>query len=134
MDTKLCTNCWKEKTVEEFHYSKERGHQAWCKSCKKERDRNYYWSKKEKRKAQNKKWWADYVEWYRLLKTSPCHDCGGSFDPVCMQWDHLPGERKIESVAVLFGKGNKSAILEEIRKCELVCANCHALRTHNRLG
>ena len=28
----------------------------------------------------------------------------------------------------------RETILDEIRKCELVCANCHAVRTFNRYG
>ncbi len=28
----------------------------------------------------------------------------------------------------------RATILEEIAKCELVCANCHAVRTFNRYG
>lgn len=64
----------------------------------------------------------------QLKVGKPCHDCGNTFHPVCMDWDHLPGEKKLFCVS-------KSAtrkwdeILTEISKCQLVCANCHRVRT-----
>ena len=51
-----------------------------------------------------------------------------------MQWDHLPGEEKIASLGDLSRRHNRERVLAEIRKCELVCANCHSLRTLRRLG
>ena len=62
------------------------------------------------------------------LKSSPCADCGRRFDPVCMDFDHRPGEAK------LFGIGKslhvkREDLLAEIAKCDLVCANCHRIRT-----
>ena len=50
-----------------------------------------------------------------------------------MQWDHLPGEVKLGAVSSLRGRSKKE-ILDEIAKCELVCANCHAIRTFQRAG
>ena len=49
-----------------------------------------------------------------------------------MQWDHLPGFEKRANVADLVKRSLKKQAEEEIKKCELVCANCHAIRTHNR--
>ena len=49
-----------------------------------------------------------------------------------MQWDHLPGRPKTGDLANLIRKHNKRRILDEIEKCELVCANCHAVRTLGR--
>jgi predicted HNH restriction endonuclease len=48
-----------------------------------------------------------------------------------MQWDHLPGVEKLASVAELYGY-SRDRVLAEIAKCELVCANCHAVRTYRR--
>ena len=49
-----------------------------------------------------------------------------------MQWDHLPGMEKLAEVSNLIRRLCKARVLEEIAKCELVCANCHAIRTVNR--
>lgn len=65
------------------------------------------------------------------LKDRPCMDCMQRFPVVCMQFDHRPGEAK------LFGIGggrrrHASQVLAEIAKCDVVCANCHAIRTNKR--
>ncbi|MGH7894858.1 MAG: hypothetical protein ACREQL_09325 [Candidatus Binatia bacterium] len=71
-------------------------------------------------------------EWVTQLKTnSPCMDCGVAFHPAAMQFDHRPGEQK------RFNVGNcthhpRVVVEAEIAKCDLVCANCHAVRTFER--
>lgn len=49
-----------------------------------------------------------------------------------MQWDHLPQYEKTYVIAELARIHCKLKIKKEIEKCELVCANCHAIRTHTR--
>lgn len=59
-------------------------------------------------------------------------DCGNQFHFRAMQWDHI-GTDKASNVANLVVEGyGKKKILEEIAKCELVCAVCHAIRTWKR--
>lgn len=74
------------------------------------------------------------------IKSVPCMDCGNTFDPVCMDFDHRPGEKKLFPVArgaeKLFrldptAPGHQM-LLREIAKCDVVCANCHRVRTHRR--
>lgn len=61
----------------------------------------------------------------------PCTDCGGYYPPCVLHWDHVPGRGP-----KLFNLGRADYSLEkvlaEIAKCDLVCANCHAIRTWNR--
>jgi len=69
----------------------------------------------------------------RELKSSrPCTDCGGWFHPAAMTFDHLPGTTKRGDVSNLLYAGYRKVLLDEIAKCELVCANCHAVRTFMR--
>lgn len=50
-----------------------------------------------------------------------------------MQFDHKPGTDKRFEIAFAARLGkNEKQILEEIAKCDLVCANCHAERTYTR--
>jgi len=49
-----------------------------------------------------------------------------------LEFDHLPGTTKVGSIANLKGRIPNQALLDEIAKCEIVCANCHAIRTVNR--
>lgn len=67
-------------------------------------------------------------DWITSLKQGPCTDCGGKFPPECMQFDHVHGE-KLFTISEIKGKART---LAEIAKCELVCANCHAIRTKQR--
>lgn len=66
------------------------------------------------------------------LKEKPCADCGIQYHFAAMQFDHVKGE-KLFNIGTLRGKNMAMAkILAEIEKCEVVCANCHAIRTYNR--
>jgi len=49
-----------------------------------------------------------------------------------MDFDHVRGAKRFH----LSESEHKSKrlIKEEIRKCDLVCANCHRIRTHERQG
>ena len=68
------------------------------------------------------------------LKGSPCVDCGGTFPPECMDFDHRPGEEKVKPVGNMYQMSMKN-IKAEIEKCDLVCANCHRIRTwRTRMG
>ena len=69
-------------------------------------------------------------ELYLALKSRPCADCGRSFDPVCMDFDHRPGTTKVAVVSRLLNDEQK--LLAEIEKCDLICACCHRLRTKSR--
>lgn len=50
-----------------------------------------------------------------------------------MQWDHLPGHVKVAEVSAM-GLYTREEILAEIANCELVCTNCHIIRTGKRAG
>ena len=65
------------------------------------------------------------------LKAGPCTDCGGLFPPICMDFDHLDSSLKTAEVSRLKHM-RLEIVLQEIAKCELVCANCHRIRTKDR--
>lgn len=63
------------------------------------------------------------------IKSVPCKDCGQSFPPCVMDFDHVVGN-KVRDVSNGVGIGwSKKKILAEVAKCEVVCANCHRIRT-----
>jgi hypothetical protein len=131
---KRCGRCKKVKPVMEFHrWKRGDGYQPWCKACRKAYEAAYSaatLARRRDRRAERKR---EFVVWYEALKADrPCADCGGSFPPAAMQWDHLPGAEKVADVANLMRRLCKRRILDEIAKCELVCANCHAIRTVSR--
>jgi hypothetical protein len=68
------------------------------------------------------------VEFFR---ERPCVDCGES-DPMVLEFDHL-GEKSF-NIAKGLRTHSWQAVLDEIAKCEVVCANCHRRRTAHRGG
>jgi hypothetical protein len=65
-------------------------------------------------------------------KSQPCADCDTQFHLAAMQFDHVKGDKKFNLASATAQSPNIEALKEEIAKCEIVCANCHSVRTHNR--
>lgn len=64
-----------------------------------------------------------------IKESSGCIDCGGSFPHYVLEFDHLPGFEKVGSPSALARDVSLQAALDEIAKCDVVCANCHNART-----
>jgi len=65
--------------------------------------------------------------------THPCVDCGRT-DPMILTFDHILGEKR-DNIADMVLKGlSVEAVAAEIEKCDVVCFNCHSLRTQERTG
>ena len=129
---KTCGHCRRLLALSEFH-RRGRGYQTWCKDCRRSYDALYHQRTRPTRLMQKRRRHEELVAWYTAMKSStPCADCGGVFHPAAMTWDHLPGEPKVDDVSSMLQRHNRSLILAEIEKCELVCANCHAVRSFMR--
>lgn len=62
-----------------------------------------------------------------------CTDCGYRGHSAALEYDHRPGTDKVVSVSKLVSRGRRwDQIAAEIAKCDVVCANCHRIRTANR--
>jgi hypothetical protein len=82
--------------------------------------------------ASNRKVVKRYREFVCWIKEGvPCGDCGKYYPAPCMDFDHVRGE-KLGDVSRLLSRVSLHLIAEELLKCELVCANCHRLRTVRR--
>jgi predicted HNH restriction endonuclease len=55
----------------------------------------------------------------------------GVISHVALQFDHREGEIKTINICRMDGHSIES-IKIEMRKCDVVCANCHAIRTEQR--
>jgi len=77
---------------------------------------------------------ADAAREYVLafLASRPCADCGES-DAVILEFDHLHAKKDTISSLVCHG-ASLARLSEEIGLCEVVCVNCHRLRTARRQG
>lgn len=76
----------------------------------------------------------EHLDYFFTEKSKPCSDCGKSFHPVAMDFDHVLGEKRYEVASMISAGCSLEALKAEIAKCELVCACCHRIRTHNRKG
>lgn len=90
----------------------------------------------DKRRAKNTRVRGKAVARNRLflksLKESlPCVDCKLYYPSYVMDFDHL--RDKTDSIARFVG-GTLTRLKTEIDKCELVCSNCHRVRTYSRRG
>lgn len=76
-----------------------------------------------------------HAEIFKIIteaKDVPCADCGHVFPTVCMDFDHLPGFKKDFTIGSPSNWTSISRIKREIAKTEVVCSNCHRIRTHAR--
>ena len=72
-----------------------------------------------------------YKEVCEYKESNPCLDCNKFYPSYVMDFDHVRGIKN-KNVSSMLKKGSRKQIWEEIEKCDLVCANCHRIRTHNR--
>lgn len=76
---------------------------------------------------------AKVREFIRSAKAKPCVDCGVQYPYYVMQFDHLdPTTKKYDVGSMNWSYVSLATVAVEIAKCEPVCANCHAERTHRR--
>lgn len=122
------------KPVDQFHRNAGQpdGLQKACKACRSQIDAVSWQRVRERRLAQRRiAAKALMLEVREYKANNPCVGCGQRFHPVAMQFDHLPGEKKYMEISALWRNGRKR-VWAEIAKCDLVCANCHAVRTFTR--
>lgn len=81
----------------------------------------------EKRRHHDKELAAWLNEYRTKLR---CADCGENH-PACIQFHHLNKDDKSFTIGGAIGRWRyitAKKLEEEISKCEVLCANCHALR------
>ena|SRR5665213_156563 len=96
------------------------------------RNRRNYYRDKASFLARTRRTKLRLLEYARNLKEeTPCTDCGVSYPHYIMEFDHARGTKTM-GVAQLCMQGSMKALLAEIEKCDIVCANCHSVRTFTR--
>ncbi len=140
-----CTKCTILKPENEFYIkdSKTNRLHTQCKDCYREHRATFYAKHYQKYKEQYqiraklrrekvKTMYRDYIVSY--LNTHPCVDCGES-DIRVLELDHVDPTIKKFSVSqgVRLGYSQKD-IEEEVKKCQVLCANCHKKRTATQFG
>ena len=95
-------------------------------------NKRYYALNRDEERARVKRRREAIVATLRRLRQVPCADCGESFPPYMMDFDHRDPTTKIGNVTWMAGKAATRRVLAEAAKCDIVCANCHRLRTIKR--
>jgi hypothetical protein len=114
-----------------------------CKSCTQKRNRKWVAKNRGKFLAYQKTYREEGVGLEKRLakqeqlrkivieeKSKPCMDCGRTFHPACMEFDHREPHLKDKDVSYLACSGHSvERLRKEIEKCDLVCAICHRMRS-----
>lgn len=89
----------------------------------------------ERRKAYHKERLRKKNEYLNSLRDQPCHDCKLSWPVYVMEFDHVPERGKKRFTLANGGNWalNGKLMQEELAKCDVVCANCHKVRTYKRI-
>ena len=119
-DTLRCGTCQRDLPDDDFHKREE----LWWRH--KRRFRNYECrecvaDRFERASERNRKLIHE-------AKDVPCADCGVRYPFWIMQFDHVRGEK----LFVLSSTSSRALqkVKDEIAKCDVVCANCHRIRTY----
>ena len=125
---KTCSRCKIEKPLTDFGGIKRVN--SWCKNCCSE----YYRQNKDSHKRSMQQWEKERNKELRDIAfdylKSGCIDCGET-NILTLEFDHKDAKMGREnSVARLMNKRcNPEKLIEEIKKCEIRCANCHRIKT-----
>jgi hypothetical protein len=145
-ETRFCKRCNQHKPKNRFLAWATRGgkisHRGHCLDCREtyaeerkvelvEYRRSYNVNKRSIKRERDQQRRLETKTAVDVLKDAPCKDCDQRFPPVAMDFDHLGA--KTRSIATMVSASYKlDLILEEIKKCEIVCACCHRIRTAAR--
>jgi hypothetical protein len=138
---KICSGkfgCGQTKPLNEFGIKRVYGskihYQTICKSCQVERSKLHYHANKTRYATRNKKRrLSTYARLKSFLESNPCVDCGES-DHIVLDFDHVRGEKHLGVIAMVVRGYPWDAIDQEIKKCDVRCANCHRRKTAKQLG
>lgn len=141
MKKKMCQKCGEIKFVElDFyrHRNNKDGYRNDCKPCASKdsserylKDRKLVKAKRETKRLEKRETLKSFVKEY--LSASCCTDCLNT-DWRVLEFDHVRGEKKYNIGDLMKGTFSLDTFLAEVDKCDVVCANCHRIRTYERAG
>lgn len=79
-----------------------------------------------KRKRSRRKYWLDK---YKISKG--CELCGYNAHAVALDFDHIDPTTKLFNPSSSEMTNNLKRFFVEVRKCRLICSNCHRVETMN---
>ena len=129
---KKCTRCKLEKIEEAFHRrSKDGGCSSMCIPCHRAYYKEYYQKNKTYYLLKAREQQLSLQRMINVLKDVPCADCGVRYPPCVMDFHHPNPADKEKAVGWLRRCGSVAGLVREIKKCIVLCANCHRIRTNS---
>jgi hypothetical protein len=107
---KQCTCCNEWKSLDEFAKKKDNYTQHYCRPC-------IYAYQQERGKSRKKK----VID----LMGGKCVKCGYSRNYAALEFHHLDPSKKEINISGNGIKGSWKRLMEELKKCVLICSNCH---------
>jgi hypothetical protein len=90
-------------------------------------DKIWYQRHKEEVIERHKKKENEIKQWYQDYKRTLCCMICGENHPACLQFHHRNRVEKSFSIADMARRPtSKQRIINEIKKCDVLCVNCHA--------
>lgn len=131
-EMKHCSYCNTDKPLDQFPLSKRKkdGRGSTCLECHRAYGRRHYQNNKQYYVQKASKQQDKLAEEVRRLKEFPCADCGKHYPYYVMDFDHREDKKFSISQKAYFGA--RKQVLDEIKKCDVVCSNCHRERTYQR--
>lgn len=130
---KKCCRCGEKKLLSEFgrNTRKPDGLQSWCSDCNKAYNRAHYQRHKPEYRGKLTERRLRMRAWFSAIKSGlRCAICGEDH-PATLDFHHDGGDKEfILADAIRHGYG-KVRILKEIKKCVVMCANCHRKHHHD---
>lgn len=124
---KYCKYCDTEKPISEFHKNKKKkdGLADRCKSCRKDYHHDHYLKNSKTYVLKAKEYKNNIKKWFEEFKqTLKCENCNENRWWV-LDFHHNDPNIKDGNVSIFIQNGNKKKAIEEIKKCKVLCANCH---------
>lgn len=79
--------------------------------------------------SQRRRYLSQYL--WRVKRFCGCKDCGIK-DPRVLEFDHIKAGKTMNPTMIRSSGWGMAKVKTELRLCEVVCANCHRLRTYTR--
>lgn len=129
---KPCSTCHKRFPEDGFPLRGDGSRRKNCRECNRSYWRAYYKRNPNGFKARRKRNRVTLRKLIQEAKNKPCADCKVKYPYWVMAFDHLEGTKKTQEVSRFISRGATVMALAEVKKCEVVCSNCHAHRTYLR--
>jgi hypothetical protein len=127
MTHKICSKCNNSLLLEQFSWKQKANQirQPACKACTKIQAGKCYQKNKEKVYRDSKIRTQHYAKRFQEWKaTVSCVVCDLS-EACCLEFHHINDDGKDGRVSTALSRLGKDGIIKEMKKCVLVCANCH---------